>query len=405
MKPRTSHEATLRVLAFAAAAVSLLLSAASVTLIALTPGIDPLGGWGFVGYDAVFAVVYLAVGLLITARRPHNLIGWLFLISAVLSGIQTAATSYGEYALRLGREGGAIGLWISGWIWLPAVAVIVLTLLLYPNGRLPSPRWRWAALGLIPVTTAATLLWAVASPEAASGQSAFTIDPFGLAPDHPLRALAGPSLLLLTIWFLIAAASLIARMRTGSAIERQQVKWIALGAALLGVTLGASVVISLAAPDAAVSKATQILSVAAVLIIPIAATLAILRYRLYDIDLLINRTIVYGGVSALLLGAYAGAVIVLQNLLRPVTGGSEFAVALSTLLVAALFQPVRANVQRTVDRRFYRGRYDAARTLDAFSARLREDVDLDSVRADVVDVLERTVRPAHASVWLRSADR
>lgn len=396
---------TLRILAIVAAMVSLALSATSVMLIALTPGLDPFGGWGFVGYDAVFSVAYLTVGLLITTRRPHNVIGWLFLISALLSGAQTAATSYGEYALRLGREGGAVGLWISGWIWLPAVAVIVLTLLLYPNGRLPSPRWRWAAVGLIPVTTLATLLWAVAAPpEAASGQSAFTVDPLGLASDHPLRALAGPSLLLLTAWFLIAAASLVARMRGGTAVERQQVKWIAFGAALLGLTLGASVVASLVAPDAAFAKATQIVSVAAVLLIPIAATVAILRYRLYDIDLLINRTIVYGAVSALLLAAYAAAVVVLQTVLRPITGGSEFAVALSTLLVAALFQPVRASVQRTVDRRFYRSRYDTARTLDAFGARLRDQVDLDSVRAHMVAVLHETVRPTHASVWLRERE-
>lgn len=233
------------------------------------------------------------------------------------------------------------------------------------------------------------------------GQTAFAVDPFGLAPDHPLRALAGPSLLLLTVWFLIAAASLIARMRSGSAVERQQVKWIAFGAALLGLTLGASVIVSLAAPDAVLAKATQILSVAAVLTIPIAATLAILRYRLYDIDLLINRTLVYGALSAALAVTYFGAVALLQAALRPLTGGSELAVAGSTLAVVALAAPLRRRIQGAVDRRFYRSRYDAARTLDAFGTRLRDVVDLEAVRADLVGVVNDTIRPAHASVWLR----
>ena len=300
----------LRAIAFAAAAVSVVFSAVSVLLIVLTPEIDPLAGWGFAGYDAVFAVVYGAVGLLITTRRPYNRIGWLFLVSALLSGIQTAMTSYAGYAPAVGVAGGEIAFWISGWIWLPAVALIVLTLLLYPDGRLPSPRWRWAAIGLLPVAIATTLLWAIA-PEDVSPPGMVAFDPLGLPPDHLLRTLAGPSVLLLTAWFLISAASLRARMRGGNAIERQQVKWIAFSAAVLGLTLGVSVVVSLATPDAPLAKASQIMSITAVLLIPITATVAILRYRLYDIDVLINRTLVYAAVTAVLAATYFAAVVLI----------------------------------------------------------------------------------------------
>lgn len=210
-------------------------------------------------------------------------------ISALLSGIQTVTSSYASHALTLGRPGGSEALWITGWIWIPAVAVIVLTLLLFPDGRLPSPGWRWAVYGLIPVTTLVTLLWAIATPDAATSPDPFAIDPLGLSPDHPLRVIAGPSLLLLTLWLLIGAASLVARMRHAGSVERQQVKWIAFGAAVVGISLAASVITTLVVPSPEVAKATQIVSVVAVLLIPIAAAVAILRYRLYDIDVLIRR--------------------------------------------------------------------------------------------------------------------
>jgi hypothetical protein len=253
---------------------------------------------------------------------------------------------------------------------------------------------------LIPIGTAGTLLWAVAYPDV-DVVDRHAINLLGLAPDHPLRALAGASLMLLAAWFLVAAASLVARMRHGEAVERQQVKWLAFAAALLGVTLGASIVTTILPFDVGLAKATQILAVAGVLLIPISAGVAILRYRLYDIDVLINRTLVYGAVSAMLAVTYLVAVVLFQGLMRPFISGSELAVAGSTLLVVALFHPLRGRVQDVVDRRFYRSRYDAARTLDAFGTRLRDKVELDAVRADLLAVVHGTIRPVHASVWLR----
>lgn len=395
----------LRALALIAGLLAIALAGISFWLIAVTPGLNIFAGWGFTGYDGVFALVYAALGLLITTRRPHNVIGWLFVISALLSGIQTVTASYAHHALTLGRPGGSEAAWITGWIWIPAVGVITLTLLLFPDGRLPSPVWRWAVYGLIPVTTLVTLLWAVATPDSAATLDPFAIDPLGLSPDHPLRVIAGPSLLLLTLWLLVGAASLVARMRHAGSVERQQIKWVLYAAALVGPAIAGSAVTTLVPTDFALTKATQLLGVGSVLLVPVAAGVAILRYRLYDIDVLINRTLVYGAVSAILGAAYVLGVIVFQSLLRPFTGGSELAIAVSTLIVAALFQPVRARVQNAVDRRFYRARYDAARTLDEFSDRLRGDLDLDSVQTDLVDVLHDTLRPVHASVWLRQTER
>lgn len=388
--------AILRTSILIGAACTGVLAAASVVLIVLTPGRDLSAAWGFPGYDALFAVVYLAIAVLITTRRPENLVGWLFLVSAVLSGVQTFADSYGAYASASGAPGGALGIWIGSWIWIPAMTVIVLIVLLFPNGRPASRSWRGATFALIPIGAAGTLLWAVAHPDVVVDPRA--IDPLGLAPDHLLRALAGPSLMLLAAWFLVAAASLVARMRHGDGVERQQVKWLALAAALVGVTLGASIVTTLLPFDAGVAKATQILAVAGVLLIPISAAVAILRYRLYDIDVLINRVLIYGAVSAILLATYAAGVVLLQSLLRPFTAGSDLAVAVTTLVIVALFQPVRRRVRDFVDRRFYRSRYNAARTLDAFTARLRDQVDIDSVRADLLGAVGETMRPAHASV-------
>jgi hypothetical protein len=399
----------LRGLAVASSAVALALAATSVALIATTPQIDFLEGWGFRGYDAAFTVVFVAVGLLVTVRRPENVIGWLFLASGLISAVQTAADSYAEYAVLSGAPGGPEAFWFAGWIWLPALALIAVTLMLFPTGRPPSPRWWVIVLAMVPATFVVTLLWAIAQPPDVGAEAVRTslnaVDPLGLGADHPLRTVAGMSTVLLAAGVVAAAVSLGARMRLSDATERQQIKWVLYAGALVGPAFASSVLTTLIVADPAIAKATQLLGISAVLLVPIAAAIAILRYRLYDIDVLINRTLVYGGVSAILGAAYVLGVILFQSLLRPFTAGNELAIAVSTLIVAALFQPVRARVQNAVDRRFYRARYDAARTLDEFSDRLRGDVDLDSVRSDLVSVLEETVRPSHATVWLRQTER
>jgi hypothetical protein len=227
-------------------------------------------------------------------------------------------------------------------------------------------------------------------------QNVFLHGPLLAAQD--LEGLVRVGGVLLSAGLVGAGASLIVRYRRARTEERLQLKWVVYaGCAALVMVLVSVFLFTQPQPLRSLFQPFTL----APLLIPIAAAIAILRYRLYDIDLVIERTLVYGAVSATLAATYIAAVVLLQALLRPVTGGSEVAIALSTLLVVALFQPIRRRAQDAVDRRFYRARYDAARTIDAFSARLRGDVELDSVRADLIAVIHETIHPAHASVWLR----
>jgi len=199
----------------------------------------------------------------------------------------------------------------------------------------------------------------------------------------------------------LAATSLILRFRRSSGERRQQIKWIATAGALFAFVTGAVMpaVYSLGGPEE-VGQAAVLLALS---IIPIAAGLAILRHRLYDIDVVINRTLVYGALSATLALLYGGGVVLLGQLFAPLTRGSDLAIAGSTLAVAALFRPLRTRIQRAVDRRFYRHKYDSARTLEGFSARLREQVDLDALGGELQAVVRETMAPAHVSLWLRRA--
>ena len=210
------------------------------------------------------------------------------------------------------------------------------------------------------------------------------------------------SLLVVVLPFLACVASVFVRFRRATGRERQQLKWFAYGAAwtpAVGVIAAVLAVLVPGLLDRGLGAELWPLSVAG---IPLATGVAVLRHRLYDIDVLINRTLVYGALSAVLVSTYFTSVLAFENLLRPVTAGSEVAVALSTLAVVGFFAPLRQRIQKAVDRRFYRGRYDAARTLDEFSARLRDQVALDAVRADLLDVVSETVQPAFASIWLRT---
>ncbi|MGH2377851.1 MAG: hypothetical protein ACRDGT_05190 [Candidatus Limnocylindria bacterium] len=394
-----------RVIAIGAALVASALAAASITLIALNPNARLLPeGWGVAGYDAAFALLFAVVGALVAVRQPGNVIGWLLLLEAVLSGIQTVTDSYAAYALAsAGAPGYAVAAWIPQWIWIASLGVFAVTLTVFPDGRPASRRWRAVVLSAPPVTFLITLLWALATPPAAIPGPPI-LDPLGLGPDHPLHTVAGMSALALAVYLVLGGASLYARMRHAGAVERQQIKWVALAAAIAGPAFAASLVTALVPTDPAIAKAAQVSSIATVLLFPVAVGVAILRYRLYDIDVLINRTLVYGSLTASLAGAYVASVLLLQTLLRPLTGGSDIAVAVSTLAVVALFQPLRRRIQDWVDRRFYRSRYDAQRTIDAFTSRLRAQVDLGDLERELVGVVAETVRPRHASLWLHRGD-
>ena len=396
---RTPGPVMTRIAAFALAAVAL---AANLACLLFVDFFGPLIAL------PVALGTFAGVGLVLVLTRPGHPVGWLFLTAGALFALTFLSTGYAWWGL-VGTPGSLplaqVVAWLNSWVWVVALGTTLSAVMLFPTGRPPSPRWWpvmavWLAGVSLVAVTAALAPDPILLPTKDLGETSELMpNPFGLGGP------AGDLLLWLVPFtdasappmFLLVVASIVARFRRATGIERLQLKWFTYAASLaLGL-----LTFSFVSPRGALADigwATGVLSFGAM---PVAAGIAILRYRLYDIDVLINRTLVYGAVSAGLVVAYLGAIILFQTLLRPFTSGSEIAVAGSTLLVVALFQPLRRRVQEAVDRRFYRARYDAARTLDAFAVRLRDEVDLDDVRAELVRVLHETVRPAHVSVWLR----
>jgi hypothetical protein len=384
-------------LARASWVVAILLALATIVLLVLS-GDNTEGET--VAFDAVLAVallVYPTVGLLIASRRPENAIGWLFCAVGIPLALSTFSYAYATYALVTAPgslPGGTVAAWLTTWVQLPVLfGIPALMFLLFPDGRLLGRRWR-AVLGL----TAAAMLGIGAAPALAPGPMADaavdgTVNPVGIAAAGPLldvvAAAAGAAALLS---MLLGVISLTLRFRRSRGVERLQLKWFVSAAVLFILAcLGAFLVF----PENDVPLGLLVIGTFAG--IPIAAGVAILRYRLYDIDVVINRALVYGALTATLGAAYLATVL----LVGLAVGQSGFAVAVSTLAVAALFRPARARIQDAVDRRFYRRRYDATQTLEAFGGRLRDEVDLETLTADLRGVVEETVQPAHVSVWLR----
>ena len=346
-------------------------------------------------------------GALIASRQPRNPIGWMFCVVGLSGPLGIAADGYAVYALRTrpgSLPGGELAAWLVGWLGGPSIiALFAFVFLLFPRGTLVSTRWRpvvW--LNLAGVVLA--FLWTFA-PGEIEGLSTNVENPFGVERAKTALEVAG----LVGFGLMVAAtgggfASLVVRFRRARGEERQQLKWFAFAAALfLGAFLAGPVIWNVPALEP--TPLWPIVFLVCVGTLPIATGIAILKYRLYDIDVVINRTLVYGSLTALLAGTYLGLVLLLQLALEPVTEGNELAVAVSTLAVAALFRPARRRIQEAVDRRFYRRKYDAERTLAAFSARLRDEVELEALAADLRAVVSETVQPAHVSLWLREAPR
>jgi hypothetical protein len=349
-------------------------------MVPLSLGHEPLFDTVFYGLQAL---AFAALGASVSTRQPRNPIGWIFCVQGFYDAL---LEMWGGGLYYHGVPTSAMGSWISQWWWVVDGAAFGVVFLLFPTGRLLSRRWRW-------------VLWvlAVAVMFGAPGQSLSTRD-----PDNPMAvdssvvdAMVNVGLVLLLAGIAGAVAALIVRFRRATGLERLQLKQLVFAAA---VTLPS---MALAAPFYYDSVLVQIVIAVALLSLPVAAGLAILRYRLYDIDVVINRTVVYGALSATLATVYLGSVLLLQVALNPFTEGSSMAIAVSTLTVAAAFRPARSRIQDVVDRRFFRSKYDAARTLDRFGSHLRDQVDLADIGADLLTVVGETVQPAHASLWLR----
>jgi len=354
-------------------------------------------------FDVNFAIVGVSsaiVGAAVASRRPANPVGWLFLGSALITAIKVLA---GEYALYgIASNPGAWPLpytlaWLSNTMNLvgPMMSFVLIPLY-FPDGRPVSRRWAfvgWLSLGSLLVFT---LLYAVAPVEAVQGSG--IQNPLGI---EAFRPFVNAFEIVVLVWFigliLAAAASLVVRFLRSVGEERLQLKWFTYAAAILPVWFVLNSPVQNAFPH--LFAVLDSLVIAAV---PIAAGIAILRYRLYEIDVIINRTLVYGVLSLLLGLIYFGAILLSQAALRTLAGGeSSLAVVASTLVIAALFNPLRQRVQDFIDRRFYRKKYDAAKTLEAFSARLREETDLDRLCGELVSVVHQTIQPDHASLWLK----
>ncbi len=402
-------------LAWSLAALSLLLCAASIVLYVAAGSVQPPSNWGTGGHSAVLVLVlpFLAfplVGALIASKRPKNPIGWICLAVGVIWMIMITSTSYGWYGLVVGPGSvpfpAAIGS-LGGWVWAPAVGLLgTYLILLFPDGRLPSRRWRplaWLSGAAIFLVSAGSAL----TPGPVEGFPGIH-NPFGLER-YPWVADAAQSLtLLLPVCILASAISLVLRFLRSRGEEREQIKWLSFAASILGLGFASYVIPGNILPEAAggTEPLWQNLLEDAVALsfagIPVAVGIAVLRHRLYDIDLLINRALVYGPLTATLALGYVGGVVGLQSVFRALTGQeSTLAVVASTLAIAALFGPLRRRVQGFVDRRFFRRKYDAAKTLAAFSVGLRDETQLDTLSEDLVGVVTRTVQPAHASLWLR----
>jgi hypothetical protein len=347
-------------------------------------------------------LVFAVVGALVASRQPRNAVGWLFLAAPVFAMTGAFAEEYAYRAIvaEPGAPGGMVAAWLYDWTWFPALGSIILLPLLFPDGKPPSPRWRWLLWTSVVLLTLTTVGAAVSPGEIDSSWPGTHEKPLTVGPLQGfLDAAEGPAAFALIVMLVGLLASVVVRFRRSRGDERQQLKWMLVAAGLLV----AQIVVSEAAGDWLSDALDGLIFAAAVTAIPVAAGVAMLKYRLYDVDVVIRKTLVYGSLTVLLSLAYAGLVLAGQAVFSSFAGGSNLAIAVSTLVVAALFLPVRSRVQRVVERRFYRGRYDAQRTLESFGARLREQVELDALRGDLEGVVRDTMQPAHVSLWLRGA--
>ena len=381
---------TARWVAGCVAAGSLALMAGGVILAYADRHLVPASVTSWDVSDVFGDVVNMALpvmSFILVSRRPGNRIGWLALAAGLTLGLRTFADRYWQHALVAAPgswPAGPLALWVSTWIWAISLALVAFSFLLFPTGRLRSRRWRpgaWFVGAVFALSTTALMVDATrewAHPFASLGQ--------GLSP--PVLASMAIGLLAALV---VSGSAIVVRFARSAGEERLQLKWFAAAAVLVVATFIAMILTN------SNSVAVVILNNLALLCLDAAVAIAVLKYRLYEIDRIISRTLAYTIVTGLLVGLYAGLVLLATHAL---SFSSPVAVAASTLAAAALFSPLRSRVQRVVDRRFNRARYDADEMVAAFAVRLKDAVDLDAVQADLASVVHRALQPAHVSIWI-----
>ena len=389
-------------LAWSLWALTVTLTALSLLLLVLNlsyPNTHIFEWW----FGNALVVIDVTVGAIVASHRPENPVGWLLCLSGVVISTDSFVAQYATYAL-LARPNslpaGEAMAWIASWLLPIMIGVQVFYLLLFPTGRLPSRRWRWLAWLTVAFVVVGVILSAF-SAGALMGALGPIRNPLGIEGFTNVY-----TTLLYTISPLLfgaAALSVFMRLRHAVGVERQQIKWLAYAAAAWALGIIFNVITLAIDTPLWFERAALAYFTVAGEAVPIAIGIAILRYRLYDIDLLINRTLVYGSLTAILVALYFGGIVLLQRVFVLLTGEqSTLAVVASTLLIAALFNPLRRRIQSFIDRRFYRNKYDARKTLETFSSKLRDETDLSALSDDLVGVVTETMRPAHVSLWLRS---
>ena len=353
-------------------------------------------------------VVFAIVAALIVSRQPRNTIGWLLMVPV---GLYVVGGPIGSYIESLAPSSPAptvpllLMLWFSNWNWLLLIFPLLFIPLLFPNGRPPTPRWRCVGVAAIACATLFVLLVTLAQKLSAGTTPDLVFNnPIGVLREDMVERLVGVWIAGLLALVVACAVALFVRYRRADETEREQIKWLLYACAVFLVVYIGGFVGGVGGEASLGGYIWGVFFGLSVITLPAAIGIAILRYRLYDIDVVINRTLVYGSLTALLTLVYLGGVATTQAIFRILTGQEhqpQLAVVISTLAIAALFNPLRRRLQSFIDRRFYRRKYDARKTLEAFSAKLRDETDLNTLGDDLTSVVRETMQPAHASLWVR----
>jgi hypothetical protein len=388
--------------------ISLAIVISEVDLLSRGGSVDMLYLAGEALISLAAPAIFAVVAALIVSRQPRNTIGWVLMVPVGFFVVSAPLESYIEH---VAQETPAptvpllLVVWFNNWNWLLLIFPLLYVPLLFPNGRPPTPRWRWVSVAVVVWATPFVLIVTLSRQFRADTTPALVLDnPIGVLGHDAGDRLFGIWIVGLLGLVVVCAAALFVRYRRADNTERTQIKWLLYASAAFLVVYGGGFLSGVVGMTALGGYIWGVFFPLSVMALPTAIGIAILRYRLYEIDIIINRTLVYGALTVTLALIYFGGVATTQAVFRALTGQEQqpqLAIVVTTLVIAALFNPLRRRIQSVIDRRFYRRKYDAAKTLAAFSSRLREETDLDSLVEEVLGVVRETMQPEHASLWLR----